>query len=348
MIIRTTNLDYTLSDDLTVIINGKKFNDYYIERGTIVIEKDFKTDVDPEVEAKTIREFAFTITEPQAGEVPATTAKAVNNGYKVTKIVWTPSDAKFSGGKEYKVEIFFELESKDHIIEYGAKTTINKKEAIQQGEKAGGILMIDQLCAEYTFPKLEGEPEETPQEPTKKVAWEKASNWAVEELNKANDEELIPEIFEKEDLTKDVTRKEFAHVAVKLFEKLSGTEATKPANNPFTDTDDEEVLKAYQIGITAGTSETTFSPDSLITREQMATMMARALSKANIDISVDLNGVEKFADDAEISSWAKESVYYMSNIGIIKGVGDNAFGVKGNATKEQSILISSRSVDSTK
>ena len=76
--------------------------------------------------------------------------------------------------------------------------------------------------------------------------------------------------------------------------------------------------------------------------------MARALSKANIDISVDLNSVEKFADDAEISSWAKESVYYMSNIGIIKGVGDNAFGVKGNATKEQSILISSRSVDNTK
>ena len=115
--------------------------------------------------------------------------------------------------------------------------------------------------------------------------------------------------------------------------------------DPFTDTDDVEVLKAYNLGITSGTSETTFSPDALITREQMATMLTRALSKAGIDVSVDLDKVDKFADDSELHSWGKEAVYYMSNAEIIKGIGDNKFGVGGEATKEQSILISVRSTD---
>ena len=46
----------------------------------------------------------------------------------------------------------------------------------------------------------------------------------------------------------------------------------KATVNPFTDTYDAEVLKAYNPGITNGTSETTFSPEELITREQMATI----------------------------------------------------------------------------
>ena len=177
------------------------------------------------------------------------------------------------------------------------------------------------------------------------ITWAKASTWAIDELTKANEAGLIPLIFDKEDLTQNITRKEFAHVAVKLYEKISGKKAEAVAKNPFTDTKDEEVLKAYNVGITAGMSETTFEPDTLITREQMATMMTRALTKAGIDTKVDLSKVEKFADDAEMHSWGKDSIYYMSNIGIIKGMGDNKFGVLGNATREQSLLISVRSAE---
>ena len=128
-----------------------------------------------------------------------------------------------------------------------------------------------------------------------------------------------------------------------MYEKISGKKAEAEKENPFKDTKDAEVLKAYKVGITQGTSATTFEPDALITREQMATMMTRALQKAGVDTMVDLNKVEKFADDSEMSSWAKDSVYFMSNKEIIKGVGENKFGVKGNATREQSLLISGRS-----
>ena len=180
---------------------------------------------------------------------------------------------------------------------------------------------------------------------TNQISWTSASSWAIEELNIANELALIPTIFDKEDLTKNITRKEFAHVVVKLYEKVAGTKAIKSATNPFTDTTDEEVLKAFNIGITNGTSEVTFNPDDLITREQMATMMTRALTKAGINTAVDLEKVNKFTDDGEMHNWGKESIYYMSSIEIIKGVGNNTFNVLGNATREQALLISERSAE---
>ena len=185
------------------------------------------------------------------------------------------------------------------------------------------------------------QPTTTPTE----TPWEKASQWAEEELNKANTLDVIPEIFKKQDLTQNITRREFAHVAVKLYEKLTGSKAVAIANNPFIDTDDVEVLKAYNVGITQGTGADTFTPDALITREQMATMMTRALTKAGIDTKVDLEKVSKFADDGEMHDWGKASIYYMSSIEIIKGVGNNTFNVLGNATREQALLISERSAE---
>ena len=77
----------------------------------------------------------------------------------------------------------------------------------------------------------------------------------------------------------------------------------------------------------------------------MATMLTRALSIAGIDTEVDLNKAKKFADDADIGKWYVESVYFMSNIELIKGIGSNKFGPQGKATREASLLISVRSAE---
>ena len=116
-------------------------------------------------------------------------------------------------------------------------------------------------------------------------------------------------------------------------------------DNPFTDTNDEEVLKAYALGITIGTSDTTFTPNIEITREQMATMLTRALNKAEIDVTVDLNNIVLFDDDNDLSDWGRLSVYFMARKQIIKGVGDNKFNGLGNAKIEESLAIVLRSVE---
>lgn len=334
------------SKNIEGYINGEECYGGRNSDGSINLFISYKTgEMPPEEKKEVVIAFSFTIDAPKVGEKPSKNAKEVFDGYEATKVVWTPNDKVFEAGKEYKVEIFYKIE--DGYTYFGEiKTWINNKEVIEQGwDEDHYLLIMDKLCAEYTFPKLEGTTKEPPKEETKKVEWTKASNWAVEELNKANEKELIPEIFEKQDLTTNITRREFAHIAVRLWEAVSGQTMAAGPKTPFSDCDDPEVLKAYNLEITKGTSDTTFSPNDLITREQMATMMTRALSKAGINVSVDLDKVEKFADDNEIHSWGKEAVYYMSSIGIIKGVGDNNFGVVGDASKEQSLLISVRSAE---
>ena len=62
-----------------------------------------------------------------------------------------------------------------------------------------------------------------------------------------------------------------------------------------------------------------------------------------------------FADDKNISGWAKDSVYFMKAKGVIDGVGGNKFAPRATteseeatgyaqATREQAILIAKRMV----
>lgn len=212
-----------------------------------------------------------------------------------------------------------------------------------------------------------------------------ASNWAKTELEKAEKLCLIPERLQGMDLTQPITREEFAEVSVKVYESLSGTSALIAENNPFTDTQNEEVLKAYNVGITKGTSDTTFEPSALLNREQAATMLTRVFTiitgeeivvggppsaktplyyivKAPADQpegTKSYTGVEYFADHSNISDWARHSVYFMVVNEVIQGVGNNMFAPKNvtteeqatgyaNATREQALIIAVRMVENLK
>lgn len=192
-----------------------------------------------------------------------------------------------------------------------------------------------------------------------------ASAWATEELKKADQLGLIPDSLKTADLTKSITRAEFAAVAVKAYEALSGTKAIPAVTNPFNDTNDAEVLKAYNVGITSGTSAITFTPNQLLNREQAATMLTRVFKKVTMpgwtlvtdaDFKLKYTMPAKFADDEKISSWAKDSVYFMTANGIISGMGGNTFAPRAvtteeeamgyaSATREQALVIAMRMVD---
>lgn len=161
---------------------------------------------------------------------------------------------------------------------------------------------------------------------------------------RAEEKGLIPEIFAKKDATKFISREEFCALAVKLYETLTGKKVEVCEDNPFTDTNDAYVLKAYKLGITKGVSETEFG-NGLITREQMATMETRVLTLAGIDTSIDLSQVVKFVDDINLNEWGKTSVYFMAKEGIIKGVAGNKFNGLENAKIEEAIVVALRSVE---
>lgn len=183
-----------------------------------------------------------------------------------------------------------------------------------------------------------------------------ASTWAEPELIKANDLGLIPEILKGADMTKPITREEFCELAVLLYEKLTKTTATPSSPNPFTDTTNSQILKAYALGITTGTSATTFSPQTLINREQCATMLFRAIKAIAPSADYSITGVNDFPDQKDISSWAVDGTKYMSKLGIIKGDAAGSFMPKatttaqiaagyGMATREAAILMTVRTYE---
>ncbi len=176
-------------------------------------------------------------------------------------------------------------------------------------------------------------------------AWSKASSWAEEELKSANSKGLIPFTLFNKDYTKNITREQFAEIAVRLYEALTNTKSMATIKNPFKDVNNESVTKAYELGITTGTSSTEFTPNAEITREQMATMLTRALEKAGIDVST--SSKTKFTDEKDMHDWGKNAIYFMSGKGIIKGVStsENRFDVNGKASIEQALIVASRSVE---
>jgi len=192
------------------------------------------------------------------------------------------------------------------------------------------------------------------------------SEWAAPEIEEAFDNNLIPEVMLDFDLTKKVNRGEFAAIAVQLYETLSKRSVGESKNCTFVDIqyDDNEkaIKKAYQIEVAQGTSTTTYEPLSFINREQLATMLCRVIKKYSYpnwtmendaDYYMDTTGVQKFADDVDISEWAKPSVYFMAKFGIVKGVSDTHFAPKNttsqqevsgyaSATREQAIILAQR------
>lgn len=195
-----------------------------------------------------------------------------------------------------------------------------------------------------------------------------AHDWAKPELTEADGLGLISAGLRNADLTQPITRAEFAAVSVKVYEALSGLQAEPAAENPFTDTSDPEVLKALHVGITNGLSATEFAPDKLLNREQAATMLSRVYKKVAFEgwtLGTDgdfaeafrtlFTMPEPFADDADISPWARDSVYFMASNGIIKGMEGGTFQPRAvteeqqaaghaQATREQAILIAVRLV----
>lgn len=172
-----------------------------------------------------------------------------------------------------------------------------------------------------------------------------ASDWAQPEIQEAYDLNLTTDTILK-NFDQSITRQEFCEIAVKLYEALSGKKALTAIVNPFTDTTNANVLKAYELGIIKGTSDTTFSPNSPINRQEICVMIYRTL-KAN-DPALDMNtsGVSAFTDQSSIASWAIDAVKYANKNSIMKGTGGGNISPLSNTSREQAIVLLKRTYES--
>jgi len=128
------------------------------------------------------------------------------------------------------------------------------------------------------------------------------------------------------------------------------------------------VLRAHNTGLMVGVSENKFDPNTKLNRESAATALTRVLKRAYIpgwtfatdgNYTLNYKRPATFEDDAQISGWAKDSVYFMAANNVIQGVGGNKFAPRATttaeqaagyavATREQAIIIGVRLVENLK
>jgi len=167
-----------------------------------------------------------------------------------------------------------------------------------------------------------------------------ASSWAVPELTEAYEAGLTyPGVMNN--FRKPITREEFCTIVVKLYEKLTG-ELITAGTNPFSDTDNPEIIKANQLKIVYGTGQGKFSPNLNITRQEISVMIYRALVNALNDIDLSEDEDFPFADESQIANWAFSAMKFCYKNSILNGVGNNRIAPLDNTTREQAIVIVKR------
>ena len=133
---------------------------------------------------------------------------------------------------------------------------------------------------------------------------------------------------------------------VQILYNLQG-EPRVYGSTPFTDlTNDwykDAILWAYQTGVVAGTSGTTFDPDLPVTREQIAVILmgytSRVLGLKDLCTPADLS---RYPDAGSVSDWAKDAMADAVALGLISGAsngGQTCLEPQGSATREQVATI---------
>ena len=131
--------------------------------------------------------------------------------------------------------------------------------------------------------------------------------------------------------------------------RLAGINPDSYQTGKFTDVKADAYYAPYvnwaaQNGIMEGVTATTFAPDTNINREQMAVIMKNYAAKLGYDLPQTLKAVT-FADNTQISSWAKDAVKSMQQAGILAGKNGNKFDPKGTATRAEVATVLRRFVE---
>lgn len=134
----------------------------------------------------------------------------------------------------------------------------------------------------------------------------------------------------------NVTRAQFCKIAAECFE------ITADGVSGFSDVADNAWYAKYvnalaQAGIINGVGNNCFAPDAYITRQDLAVILSRIISKLNFEIPI-MKEAENFEDDDLIADYAKESVYILYKFGLLNGSDGNVLPLD-NATRAQAASL---------
>lgn len=105
---------------------------------------------------------------------------------------------------------------------------------------------------------------------------------------------------------------------------------------------EQSILKAYQLGLISGYSDTMFAPNEKMTRQGVVVILCKLVSKlANVNIPTTSPSLAYYSDAAHISPWAAPYVDFAHSQNIMMG-SNGKFNPGGAVTREQALVIIAR------
>ncbi len=140
--------------------------------------------------------------------------------------------------------------------------------------------------------------------------------------------------------TMNITRAQF----VQVLANLEGVDTSnRNVTTVFTDVPAKKwftaaVKWASDNKIVNGVGNNRFDPEANVTREQMCVMLVNFTQFKDIALKA-VEPKESFADDKNISGWAKSAVYTCQTADIVNGKGKGIFDPQGTGTRAEASVI---------
>lgn len=231
---------------------------------------------------------------------------------------------------------------------------INRLKVFVKGKNAAPPVAVDPntptvpVKVEPTIPSVVVDPN-TPTIPSKNdqavVLTDLKGHWAEKEINSLIQKGVVKGDPQGTYRPNDqITRAEF----VTLLLRALGVNPEGEYIGRFDDVHADQwyfdaVNTSARMGLVSGYTPHTFAPNDTITREQMATMIQRAMAMkgkdielTTVQISETLNGL---IDQTNISNWAREATAKTIKMGIIQGRSQGQFAPVASTTRAEAACM---------
>ncbi|WP_075618340.1 S8 family serine peptidase [Paenisporosarcina indica] len=174
-----------------------------------------------------------------------------------------------------------------------------------------------------------------------------STHWAKKEIEALATKKIIlgktAELFAPD---AKLTRAEFSVLVARALDlelkAYEGKFSDVPASKDWAYAGLEAAARA---GIINGLDNGKFNPDAQITREEIATIIVRAVKYADASLLKNLDTSKVFADNKKISAFAQQGVKEAVALGIVNGRAGNVFAPQDNATRAESAVMLYRALN---
>lgn len=120
------------------------------------------------------------------------------------------------------------------------------------------------------------------------------------------------------DFTRPVSRVQMVGMAVRLAEEMTGRAVKTDAAKRYADTTDPYAAKAAAMGLTEGFATGNLSPAAAVSRQEMATILYRALryieKHSDYTYTDYTPNLGAYTDAAQVKDWAREAMGFMTTL----------------------------------